>query len=165
MRKLVLMIYYGVLQFIPMQPFPLFKIGYLLRRKAVEYLVEEIGRDVVVKSFCYFGDGSRLKVGSRTQLGQKAKLNGKIVLGSDVLMGPEVIMMATSHAFNDLKLPINQQGSLPEGEIAIGDNCWIGTRVIILPGVTIGAGSVVTKSFPENSIIAGNPARFIRTRQ
>lgn len=55
------------------------------------------------------------------------------------------------------------------GRITIGDNCFIGAGVIILPGVTIGnnvivgAGSVVTKSVPENMIVGGNPARIINT--
>jgi acetyltransferase-like isoleucine patch superfamily enzyme len=52
--------------------------------------------------------------------------------------------------------------------VTIGNDCWIGGNVIILPGVTIGrgstigAGSVVTKSFSEFSVIAGNPAKFLR---
>ena len=55
------------------------------------------------------------------------------------------------------------------GEITIGDNCFIGAHSIILPGVTlgnrvvVGAGSVVTKSFPDGVIVAGNPARQIGT--
>jgi acetyltransferase-like isoleucine patch superfamily enzyme len=79
-------------------------------------------------------------------------------------------MMATSHEFKDLNTPINQQGAKPEEPIVIGNDCWIGTRVIILPGVHLGnkcivaAGAVVTRSFPDNSIIGGVPAKLIKTR-
>ena len=53
--------------------------------------------------------------------------------------------------------------------ITIGDNCWLGGHVTVLPGVTlgenvvVGAGSVVTKSFGDNVVIVGNPARVIKT--
>lgn len=85
-------------------------------------------------------------------------------------MGPDVVIMATSHNFDTVDIPINLQGDKPEKEVIIADDVWIGTRAIILPGVKIGkhsiigAGAVVTKSFPENSIIGGNPAKLIRYR-
>lgn len=59
---------------------------------------------------------------------------------------------------------------MEEKEVVIGNDVWIGTRVIILPGVTIGdhsiigAGAVVTKSFPDYSIIGGVPAKLIKSR-
>lgn len=86
-------------------------------------------------------------------------------------MGPDVIMMATSHAYDRKDLPIMAQGTAPEKPIKIGNNVWVGTRVIILPGVEIGdntiigAGAVVTKSFPKDCIIGGNPAKILKYRQ
>ena len=81
-----------------------------------------------------------------------------------------MVMMATSHEFNRLDIPINQQGAKPEEPIVIGDDCWIGTRVVILPGVHIGnqcvvaAGAIVTRSFADRSIVGGVPARVLKTR-
>ena len=85
-------------------------------------------------------------------------------------MGPDVVIMATSHSFERIDIPINQQGSSPERKVIIGDDVWIGSRVVILPGVTIGnhsvvaSGSVVTKSCKPYNIIAGVPAKLIKTR-
>ena len=171
MKSLLLLIYYGILQYIPMQPMPGYKIGYALRRFVVKRLLGDwCGKNVIVKNKAYFGNGSRLKVGNRSQLGQNCRLNGTISIGDDCLMGPDVIMMATSHEFCDVSMPMNRQGERPEKPISIGNDVWIGTRVIILPGVSIGnqsivaAGAVVTKSFPPRSIIGGVPAKIIGTR-
>lgn len=171
MRIFYLLIYYSLIQFLPMQPFPFYRFFYYVRYFFVKKIIKSCGSDVVVKNNCYFGNGRRLCVGNRSQLGQNSKLAGKITIGDDVLMGPDVIMMATSHAYSEVEIPINQQGDAEEKEIIIGNDVWIGTRVIILPGVKIGshsiigAGSVVTKSFPEYSIVAGNPAKLIKTRE
>ncbi len=85
-------------------------------------------------------------------------------------MGPEVVLKATSHAYDRIDIPMAQQGEAPEKPILIGDDVWIGMRTIILPGVEIGshsivaAGSVVTKSFPEYSVVGGVPARRLKRR-
>ena len=153
-----------------MQPMPGYKIGYKLRRFFVKRIIKSCGENIIVKNKCYFGNGNRLSIGDRSQLGQNSRLNGTITIGNDCVMGPDVVMMATSHEFKSLEIPINLQGSKKEEPIIIGDDCWIGTRVIILPGVHIGAhcivgaGSVVTKSFPDNCIIAGVPAKLIKYR-
>ena len=153
-----------------MQSMPGYRIGYKLRYLAVRKLLAYCGEDVVVKDNCYFGNGNKLKVGDRSQLGQNARLGGTITIGDDVVMGPDVVMMATSHEFKDLNTPINMQGAKPEEPIVIGNDCWIGTRVIILPGVHIGnkcivaAGAVVTRSFPDNCIIGGVPAKLLKIK-
>lgn len=171
MKKIFLFLYYVFFQYIPMQPMPGYKLGYSLRRWAVKHILgSRCGKDVIVKDHCYFGNGARLTIGNRSQLGQNARLGGTITLGDDVIMGPDVVMMAISHEFARTDIPINQQGAKPEEPITIGNDCWIGTRVIILPGVSIGnscivaSGAVVTHSFPDYCILGGVPAKILKVR-
>lgn len=89
-------------------------------------------------------------------------ING-IVLGKNCLFAPGVKLISADHDFKNLG------GFKKTRPIIIGDDVWIGTSVVILPGVqignncVIGAGSVVTKSFCEDGIvIAGNPAKKIK---
>lgn len=89
-------------------------------------------------------------------------ING-IVFGEGVRVGPAVIMISANHNLENLEL----HDSAPP--IVIDDYCWIGAAAIILPGVhlgkhtIVGAGSVVTQSFPEGDcVITGNPAKVKR---
>ena len=170
LKKMYLLMYYLIAQHLPMQPVPGYILFYKLRYWLVRKIIRLCGEAVIVKSRCYFGDGSRLSVGARSQLGQNARLNGTITIGEDVLMGPDVVIMATTHDFSRIDIPINQQRNPSDTPVLIGDDVWIGTRVIVLPGVRIGdhsviaAGAVVTKSFPPYSVIAGVPAKVIKSR-
>lgn len=90
-------------------------------------------------------------------------IGAKIKLGSPIYIAPGVGIITANHDFHNLS--ISQAGK----DVYIGNNSWIGMNSIILPGVKlgeytiVGAGSVVTKSFPEgNCVIAGNPAKIIR---
>ena len=89
--------------------------------------------------------------------------NGKITIGKGSYIAPNVGIITANHDINDLDKHL--QGK----DVVLGEKCWIGMNCVILPGVVlgphtiVGAGSVVTKSFPEgNCIIAGNPAKIIR---
>jgi len=170
MKKIYLLVYYALGQFLPMQPIPGYQLFYKIRFFLVKRILKKCADGVIVKNKCYFGNGDRLEIGRNSQLGQNARLGGTIRIGDDVLMGPDVVIMATSHAFDKIDIPINQQGSTVEEPVIIGNDVWIGTRTIILPGVEIGnhsiiaAGSVVTKSCEPYSIIGGVPAKLIKKR-
>ena len=90
-------------------------------------------------------------------------------MGSDVIVGNFVSMHSQNHNFDDLNVPIRLQGVNSNG-IFIGNNIWIGAKATILDGTKIGdgsiiaAGAVVKGEFPQNSIIAGVPAKVIKIR-
>lgn len=172
MNKFYLLFYYLVAQHLPMQPFPGFKLFYKLRYLICKNVLKECGRNVVIKNKCYFGDGSRLIVGNYSQLGQNSRFAGSVTIGSSVMMGPDVVIMAVTHDISDTsRTMIHTDNPSIESPVLIGNNVWIGTRVIIMPGVHIGdnsivgAGAVVTKSFGPNSVIGGVPAKLIKQRQ
>lgn len=170
LKPLCLFLFYTLGRCFPMQPMPFYQEGYWLRAALLKVIAESCGKDVIVKSNCYIGGGVGLKVGDRSQLGENARIGRNVTLGRDVVMGPDVVIMTNAHAFERLDVPVNQQGSLPEQPVVIGNDVWIATRVIIMPGVTIGdqavigAGSIVTKDIPPKAVAVGNPAKVIRYR-
>ncbi len=134
-------------------------------------LFKRAGARINVERGAYFGDGSEIEIGDDSAIGIRCQLIGPVRIGRDVMMGPEVIIRTANHRFDRLDVPMRCQGDAPPEPVAIGDDVWIGARVIILPGVTIGpgsiigAGAVVTKDVPEYAIVGGNPARVIRCRK
>ena len=103
-------------------------------------------------------------------MGANARIDPEVTIGSDVIMGPDVVIETISHAFDDITRPIRLQGATKVRPVVVGDDVWIGTRVIVMPGVTIGdravvgANSVVTKDIPAGAVAAGVPCRIIRLR-
>jgi maltose O-acetyltransferase len=170
LRKLCLFVYYAFAQHFPTQPVPSWKIGYAIRRFLVKRIFMQCGEEVIVKQHAYFGDGQTLSVGHHAQVGMNARIDRDVTIGDDVVMGPDVIIMTSAHAFEDPDIPINLQGAREPMPVRIGRDVWIGTRVIILPGVeigegsVIGAGSLVSRSIPPFSVAVGVPARVVRKR-
>lgn len=95
-------------------------------------------------------------------IGQYIQAKNGIEIGRNVRMGPGVKLISANHDIQNFDI------HTPTDPIIIGDNCWLSADVKILPGVTLGnhvivaAGAVVTKSFPENSLVGGVPARLIK---
>ncbi len=86
---------------------------------------------------------------------------GTITIEEGVMLGPEVGLFTVNHEPQNIRVIMTK-------EILIKKNAWIGARVNILPGVTIGenaiigTGSIVTKDIPDNAVAVGNPARIVK---
>lgn len=115
--------------------------------------------------------GIGIRIGSNSAVGAHSFLGGQggIIIGENVIMGPNVKIFSENHNFKDLTVIIRKQGESRKG-VEIKNDCWIGAGATILDGVVlesgcvVAAGSVVTKSFASNSIIAGVPAKLVKYR-
>jgi acetyltransferase-like isoleucine patch superfamily enzyme len=116
--------------------------------------------------------GGRIEVGENSLVNSFTMLlgAGSIRIGTDVLIGPHTVITASNHTFSDPDTSIVRQEISKEG-IDIHDDVWIGANCTILDGVTLGegavvaAGSVVTESVPEYAVVAGAPAKQVKTRE
>lgn len=138
----------------------------------------------------YLGDGSSLgkntvvrcsgnlhRIGVGFFLGKNSSLadncfvgaTGGVFIGDDVIGGQNIRFHSSNHIFDSMEVLIRQQGVSAKG-INVGNNCWIGAGVVFCDGSSVGDGcvvaanSVVTKKFPENSVIAGVPAKIVKLR-
>ena len=112
-----------------------------------------------------YGHNITIGDGSWVNFGLTALDVAPIVIGQDVLIGPNCSLYTAIHPTEPGPRRAKWESAAP---IALGDNVWLGGSVVVCPGVTIGensiigAGAVVTRSVPANSIAVGNPARVIR---
>lgn len=133
-----------------------------------------VGRFAMIRASGQFGGrelGEGLYVGNNSNIGPYSYIgcSGGIRIGDNVMMSPRVSLYAENHNFAETDRTMKDQG-VTRSPIVIEDDCWIASHSVILAGVTIGrgsvvaAGSVVTHSVPPYSIVAGVPARVIRSR-
>lgn len=132
-----------------------------------------ISRGVMIRPSSYYGGdlGKGLVMGDNSSIGPYGYVgcSGKIVIGNNVMFGPKCSLFAENHNFKDKDATIKSQGVNQKG-IVIEDDCWIGSNVVILDGVTIGRGSVIgagaliTKDVPAGSILVDKRNRFIKSR-
>ena len=116
--------------------------------------------------------GEELIIGDNVGIAANAfiAMRGKVEIGSNTILGPGVSIHAENHNFQEIDKPIKLQGATRKG-VKIGEDSWIGSKAVILDGVTIGnhaiiaAGAVVTKDIPDYAIVGGVPAKIIKMRK
>ncbi|MBE6583910.1 MAG: transferase [Ruminococcaceae bacterium] len=146
-----------------------FPPGKWLRRTFAKGIAKKCGKKVNIEHGAYFTPG--LSIGDRSGVGIDCEINGPVTIGKDVMMGPEVVVYTSGHEFGSTDVPMMDQGFTETKPVVIGDDVWIGRRVIIMPGVTIGngciigAGAVVTKDVPDYSVVGGVPAKILKSRK
>lgn len=136
-------------------------------------------RAVLAELLGAFGEGSHIRpplhcdYGYQTFVGARTFANfglmvldvATVTIGDDVQIGPNVQLLTPTHPVEPGPRRDKWEAAKP---IVIGDNVWLGGGVIVCPGVTIGAntvvgaGAVVTRDLPANVVAVGNPARVIR---
>ena len=123
---------------------------------------------------CWISTPFTCEFGRNIHIGEKTFFNfnitildvGEVHIGSHVLLAPNVQIYTATHSMDYLE---RRSWTAYNKPVRIGDDCWIGGGAIICPGVTIGprsiigAGAVVTRDIPADSVAVGNPARVIRT--
>ncbi|WP_322113379.1 acyltransferase [Leptospira levettii] len=130
-----------------------------------------MGNDVYIGENSYISGG--VTIGDNTSINSNVCITAsppnRIHIGNDCLIAQNVVIRANDHRFSESNLLIREQGKVGQ-DIFIGNDCWIAANVVILKGVhigshsVVGAGAIVTKSFPEWSVIVGNPAKLIKKR-
>ncbi len=116
----------------------------------------------------------QIDIGERVSIGDDCQITAinRVVIEDHVLIGSRVLITDHGHgdsSLHDLKMIPIDRPHVSKGQVLIRKNCWIGSGVAIMPGVTIGensiigANAVVTRDVPANSVAGGNPAKIIKT--
>ena len=138
------------------------------RQEMLKNLFAEVGENCYIESpyFANWG-GHHVHLGSCVYANAGLKLvdDTHIYIGDYTMLGPNVVLATAGHPIDP---ELRQRGLQYNMPVRIGNNCWLGAGVIVMPGVTIGdnavigAGSIVTKDIPANVVAVGNPCRVLR---
>lgn len=140
-------------------------------------LLKRLGAQISGRGYCIIQPNvcimhpEKLKIGNNVTINENSSLecSGGIQIGDNVMIGHGVSIISNTHNYQRTDIPMNQQGETFK-KITIGNNVWIGAKATIILGVKIGnnaiigANSFVNKDVNENEIVAGVPAKVIRTR-
>lgn len=171
-RVVFYLLYYSFARYLPISYRPYAFGSKKIRYWICRHFLAECGKNVNIEYGADIGTGRHLQIGDNSGIGVNCRV-AKAVIGKNVMMGPDVVFIGSNHnhRFDDLSRPMCQSGKVESGPVVVGDNVWIGTRVIILPGckvgdgAVVGAGAVVTKDVPDYAVVAGNPAKVIKLRK
>ena len=143
------------------------KIGAFLRAGFYSWVMQSCDNDAHI-SFAVLFSQLDTELGPGVYIGPQCNI-GKCKIGHDTLLGSGVHIMSgkQQHNFDDVTKPIRQQGGT-FSKVSIGNNCWLGNGALVMANIgdncIVAAGSVVINDVPPMSIVAGNPAKVIKSR-
>jgi len=164
-KKLFKLLLVTIGAILPVSYFPFGKIAKKFRYYCASKIVAQIGKNVNIEKGSSILP-STLKIGDNSGIGINAFIGDYVTIGNNVMMGPDCLIYTQNHRFDKDKL--QYVGCTETKPVIIQDDVWIGARVIILPGVTIGkgstigAGAIVSNNIPEYSVAVGNPAKVVK---
>jgi acetyltransferase-like isoleucine patch superfamily enzyme len=140
----------------------------------------EIGPSATVKlgRWSWIGHGTKIRahegtveIGAKTVMGQECTISSfqHVAIGRECIVADRVMLIDFDHGVVEVERPIRLQG-IYKRDVEVGNNCWIGYGACILRGVTVGdncivgSNSVVTKDVPDDTVVAGMPAKTLRKR-
>ena len=137
------------------------------RNEMLQQMLGQADADTFINQPFYCDYGKHIRVGKRffANFCLTVLDEALVTFGDDCFVGPNVSIYTACHSTNPVERNTRQEWAKP---VTIGNNVWIGGSVTILAGVTIGdnctigAGSVVTRDIPANSVAVGNPARVVK---
>lgn len=165
-----LSLYYGLVRNLPNYKI-IFGGGSFLRYQLAKRIFKSCGKNVNIERGAVFGSGREIEIGDNSGLGINCCIPGNTKIGNDVMMGPNCYILPHNHAFDRTDIPMWRQGVAEKKQTIIEDDVWIGRDVTMTPGRTIKKGSIIaactvlTKDFPEYSIVGGNPSKLIKSRK
>lgn len=170
-KALFLILYYGFAQFLPNSYSPFVgNISNRIRIFCVRHIFKKCGKIKTINRRVRFATGRNIVIGDGSGIGANADIPDDTIIGENVMISRNVFILSRNHRFDRTDIPIKEQGYYEYKQTIIEDDVWIGLRTIMTPGRTVkkgtivGMGSVLTKDFPEYSIVGGNPAKLIRSR-
>lgn len=128
-----------------------------------------IGKRAIIEDYVIINNGmGDVMIGDYSKMLSRTMLVGPVSIGNKVVLGSNSRVTGLTHNYQDVHIPIDDQGvtasvTVIEDDVWIGGNCCINQGIRIGTHVIVGAGSVVTKDIPSYSVAVGNPARVIKS--
>lgn len=170
MRSFFLLLYYVIGFYLPDIAFPFGRLFNATRCFLLKRFLSRFGDGNEFDSQVYLGKGDDVEIGNNCQINPRCRLIN-VKIGNYVMIAPEVAFIPKLHRSDSLEIPMSLQGAVGFPQTIVEDDVWIGYRVVIMPGLHIGKGSiigaqaVVTRDVPPYSVVAGVPAKIIRYRK
>jgi len=141
-----------------------------IRGFCCRFIFKKIGSNVNIERGASFERGFGIVIGNNSGIGINCTVPDDIEIGEDVLMGPQCYILDRNHIVDRTDIPMRGRGSIRKKTI-IENDVWIGRQCLFTPGrivrtgTIIAAGTVLTKDFPEYSIVGGNPSKILKSRK